>query len=110
MPVVIDNQKSLWFNAIAEADFYNVRVKRSSDETPWDDVLPQSFPKSLENPDTQEVEIKLSSILDLEKADDTFDFAISAGEDNGQESDYFIVAGKEIDFLLPAAPTVGGIR
>lgn len=110
MPTVIDNQKSLWFNAIPEADFYNVRVKLSSDSTHWDDVTPQSFPKTLENADSGEVEITLSSITNLADVDDTFDFAISAAEDNGQESDYFIIEGQKIDFLLPAAPTSGGIR
>ena len=56
MPIIIDDSKSLWVNSIKEADFYNVRVKLSSDPTPWDDVTPQAFPDTLDDPETGETE------------------------------------------------------
>ena len=37
-------------------------------------------------------------------------FDSSAAENNGQESTYFVVEAQQIDFLLPEAPTRGGVR
>jgi len=110
MPVITDDQKSLWINSIKEADFYNVRVKLSSDTTQWDDVTPQAFPDTLDDPETGETEFELGSITALNGVDGLYDFAISAAENNGQESTYFIVEAQQIDFLLPEAPSRGGVR
>lgn len=110
MPVIIDDKKSLWFNSIPGADYYNVRVKLSSDETPWEDIPPQAFPDTLDDPETGETEVELSTIDALVDAEETYDFAISAAENNGQESSFFVIEGQQIDFLLPDAPTTGGIR
>ena len=57
-----------------------------------------------------ETEFELGSITALNGVDGLYDFAISAAENNGQESTYFVVEAQQIDFLLPEAPSRGGVR
>jgi len=110
MPIIIDDNKSLWVNSIKEADFYNVRVKLSSDHTPWDDVTPQAFPDTLDDPETGETEFELGSITALNGVDGLYDFAISAAETMAKSPRSSLSRPSKLIFCYPKPPSRGGVR
>lgn len=57
MSLITDPKKKLWFNSIPEADHYNIRVKLIDDDSPWEEIQPQSFPDTFDDEQTGETEI-----------------------------------------------------
>lgn len=57
-----------------------------------------------------EMEIKLGTLNALTDAFGVYDFHIYSVNGNGRSEAPLIIEGIEIDFLLPSAPQLGGVR
>lgn len=106
---MITTNKTLWWEAVFEAAEYRVRIVPTGEPATVQTVF-QTVPKTAETMDKTEAEIKLFDLVQLQGKEGTFDFAITAVDANGLESDSFVIEGIEIDFLPPIAPTRGGVR
>lgn len=107
--------KVLWWNAVEGADQYRVRIVQAGevreDNSNLGDFGYTAFNGAgAANPDSNEVEIDLANLKNVDVTEGTYDVFITAADEAGNESDPLVIADAYLDFQPPAAPTNGGFR
>jgi hypothetical protein len=102
--------KILWWEAVADASSYKVRIvpdgQVAADNSNLADFNGDTVPAGT----GPEVEVDIRSLSSVPIVEGTYDLFISALDEAGNESDPLVIGDAILDFQPPAAPRNGGFR
>ena len=96
--------KVLWFGAVQDAAFYNVRVVPDGQPFSYADTPKVRAPH---DSSLSEIDVDLAG---LSLAEGVYDIYVTAEDTAGNESDPLPFADAVLDFTPPSAPAAGGFR